>query len=50
MLNLPLLTWERFGIWMGVGVVVYFAYGFWKSRLRRGGEHVASPQEERVPR
>jgi APA family basic amino acid/polyamine antiporter len=33
MLNLPAQTWERFGIWMVVGLVVYFAYGRRHSRL-----------------
>ncbi|WP_051367434.1 amino acid permease [Hamadaea tsunoensis] len=33
MLNLPALTWLRFGIWMLIGLVVYFAYGVRKSRL-----------------
>jgi APA family basic amino acid/polyamine antiporter len=33
MLNLPAETWERFGIWMVVGLVVYFAYGRRRSRL-----------------
>jgi APA family basic amino acid/polyamine antiporter len=27
MLGLPRATWERLIIWMGIGVVVYFAYG-----------------------
>ncbi len=34
MLNLPALTWERFGIWMALGFVVYFAYGARRSRVR----------------
>ncbi|MFP1624833.1 amino acid permease [Streptomyces sp. 5K101] len=37
MLNLPTETWLRFGIWMAVGVVVYFVYGRSRSRLGRLG-------------
>jgi APA family basic amino acid/polyamine antiporter len=33
MLNLPTATWERFGIWMAIGLVVYFAYSRRRSRL-----------------
>lgn len=33
MLNLPAETWLRFGVWMALGVVVYFAYGRRNSRL-----------------
>ena len=34
MLNLPGATWIRFFVWMAVGLVVYFAYGHRRSRLR----------------
>ncbi|HET9387075.1 MAG TPA: amino acid permease [Gemmatimonadales bacterium] len=36
MLGLPLETWERFGIWLMIGLVLYFAYGFKHSRIRQG--------------
>jgi APA family basic amino acid/polyamine antiporter len=35
MLNLPVLTWFRFAIWMVAGLVLYFAYGVRSSRLAR---------------
>jgi APA family basic amino acid/polyamine antiporter len=34
MYQLPFVTWARFGIWLVVGLVFYFSYGFWKSKLR----------------
>jgi len=33
MLNLPLATWIAFGIWMAIGVAVYFAYSYSHSAL-----------------
>jgi len=33
MIGLPWVTWVRFGVWLAAGLVVYFAYGFRKSRL-----------------
>ncbi|QES47640.1 amino acid permease [Streptomyces venezuelae] len=38
MLNLPADTWLRFGIWMVVGIVVYYLYGRRHSRLGLGLE------------
>ena len=26
----------RFGVWMGVGHIIYFSYGFWKSKRDLG--------------
>jgi APA family basic amino acid/polyamine antiporter len=38
MFNLPLKTWILFGIWLAVGLIFYFTYGYRHSRLRaRGG-------------
>jgi APA family basic amino acid/polyamine antiporter len=34
MYQLPRITWERFIIWLIVGLVFYFIYGYWKSALR----------------
>ena len=35
MKGLPQTAWERFGIWLAIGLVVYFAYGHRRSRLRQ---------------
>ena len=35
MLSLPLMTWARFGVWLVIGLVIYFLYGVHHSRLRR---------------
>jgi basic amino acid/polyamine antiporter, APA family len=34
MAGLPVRAWERFGMWLAIGLVLYFAYGFSRSRLR----------------
>jgi APA family basic amino acid/polyamine antiporter len=38
MLQLPTVTWKRFGLWLLAGLVIYFLYGMRHSRLgqRRG--------------
>jgi basic amino acid/polyamine antiporter, APA family len=35
MTKLPGETWERFGIWLAVGLIIYFAYGRRHSRVQR---------------
>jgi APA family basic amino acid/polyamine antiporter len=35
MYGLPIETWERLAIWMGLGLVLYFAYGKRHSKLAR---------------
>ena len=38
MYGLPRSAWERFGIWLVLGLVLYFAYGFHHSQLRKNPE------------
>jgi APA family basic amino acid/polyamine antiporter len=33
MLQLPAVTWWRFFLWMLVGLILYFSYGYHRSRL-----------------
>jgi APA family basic amino acid/polyamine antiporter len=37
MKGLPRQAWERFGIWLAIGLGLYFAYGYGHSVLRRSG-------------
>jgi APA family basic amino acid/polyamine antiporter len=37
MWGLPREAWERFGVWLAIGVLIYAAYGYRHSRLRRTG-------------
>ncbi|BFO16433.1 hypothetical protein SHKM778_28210 [Streptomyces sp. KM77-8] len=43
MVNLPTETWIRFGVWMAIGVVVYFLYSRTHSRLARGEAEPGTP-------
>jgi APA family basic amino acid/polyamine antiporter len=36
MTQLPWVTWARFFVWLAIGVVLYFSYGYRHSRLRQG--------------
>jgi basic amino acid/polyamine antiporter, APA family len=42
MLSLPGETWTRLFVWMAIGVVIYFTYGFKRSRLA-GADAVGRP-------
>jgi APA family basic amino acid/polyamine antiporter len=44
MLSLPGENWLRLGIWLGIGLVIYFAYGRHHSVLRKGGAHAVAPR------
>jgi APA family basic amino acid/polyamine antiporter len=35
MVGLPKQAWERFGIWLVVGIVLYALYGYKHSKLHR---------------
>ena len=54
MRGLPRQAWERFGVWLGIGLLLYFSYGFRHSVLRRGPRATmpdlpSSRAPERVP-
>ena len=36
MVGLPRQAWERFAIWLAIGVVLYAVYGYRHSKLRAG--------------
>jgi APA family basic amino acid/polyamine antiporter len=35
MRGLPYQAWERFGLWLAIGIAIYILYGYRHSRLRR---------------
>jgi APA family basic amino acid/polyamine antiporter len=35
MVGLPIQAWERFGLWLAAGIVLYAVYGFKHSKLRK---------------
>jgi APA family basic amino acid/polyamine antiporter len=35
MVGLPAQAWERFAIWLGIGIALYALYGYKHSKLRK---------------
>jgi amino acid transporter len=35
MTELGIINWMRFGLWLLIGLIVYFAYGYWNSKLHQ---------------
>ena len=42
MKGLPPQAWERFGWWLVIGLVIYIAYGYRNSVLRRANANASS--------
>jgi hypothetical protein len=36
LIEIPALSWIYFLVWLAVGLLIYFSYGYWKSKLRVG--------------
>ncbi|MEO5600653.1 MAG: amino acid permease [Cyclobacteriaceae bacterium] len=36
LVEIPALSWLYFFIWLAVGLIVYFSYGYWRSKLAAG--------------
>ncbi|MBX9723975.1 MAG: amino acid permease, partial [Candidatus Obscuribacterales bacterium] len=50
MLSLPLLTWFRFFIWMGIGMLIYFGYGYPNNNKKLAAkEHAAANTSSTTP-
>lgn len=47
--NLPVVTWIRFVVWMAAGVAVYMAYGYRRSALARSEAAGEEDRRGRIP-
>src|SRR5947199_5764634 len=47
MLSLPVMTWIRFFVWLGIGLLIYFLYSVRHSKIRRGVD--VGPTEDILP-
>ncbi len=45
---LPPSSWSRFFVWLAIGLVFYFAYGFWNSRMRHEAAFPGVPPRHEV--
>ncbi len=45
MFGLPVRAWERFGIWLVIGMFIYFLYGFRNSTLRIARNATSAPEK-----
>ncbi len=43
MAGLPAITFIRFAVWLAIGAVIYFSYGYWNSRRRQGSAERPAP-------
>jgi amino acid transporter len=43
LIEIPAIAWEWFFVWMGIGLLVYFLYGYRKSRLNAASAIKAKP-------
>lgn len=48
MFNLATLTWVFFAVWLAAGVIIYFSYGHWNSRLGREQKAEQKTRNEKV--
>jgi APA family basic amino acid/polyamine antiporter len=49
MSDLPLTTWIRFVIWLALGLIIYWLYGYRNSRLRQEAAAGGTPSWAKDP-